>query len=194
MRKILSMNYLEYRRERQVSLFQRLLRKFLIPWIQFIPSWKLRTRLWRLCGANLHPTVWIARNTTLDEETLELITIEEGVRISYGTMLITHSGLDKKVGTIHIGQQAWIGAGCIILPGVTIGPYAAVGAGSVVHKDVDEDTTVFGVPAKVIKQNGVPRQWIHITDRNYDQVTAAKTARSEEEIHKTESATTPAKT
>ena len=188
------MNYLEYRRERRVSFLQRLLRKLLIPWIQFVPSWKLRTRLWRLCGANLDSTVWIARNVALDEETLELITIEEGVRISYGTMLITHSGLDKKVGTIHIGRQAWIGAGCIILPGVTIGPYAAVGAGSVVHKNVDEDTTVFGVPAKAIKQSGVPRQWIHVTDRNYDQVMAAKTSGAEEEIQKTESATTAIKT
>ena len=112
----------------------------------------------------------------LDEETPELITIEEGVRISYQTMLITHSGLDKKIGPIHIGRQAWVGAGCIILPDVTIGAYAVVGAGSLVHHDVKEDTTVFGVPAKVIKRSGVPKEWIYVTPENYRAVMAAPRA------------------
>jgi serine acetyltransferase len=167
------MNYIEYKMTRRVSRARVVLRKLLIPWIQFVPSWRLRTHLWRLCGANLHPSVWIARNAMLDEETLELITIDEGVRISYQTMLITHSGLDKKIGPIHIGRQAWVGAGCIILPDVTIGAYAVVGAGSLVHHDVKEDTTVFGSPAKVIKRSGVPKEWIHVSEANYGAAVAA---------------------
>jgi serine acetyltransferase len=163
-------NYIEYKRTRPVSLLQLLARKLVLPCIQFVPFWRVRNLLWRLCGAKIHASVWIARNALLDEETPELVTIDEGVRISYGTMLITHSDLDKEVGRIHIGRQSWIGAGAIILPGVTIGAYSVVGAGSVVNRDVPEDTRVAGVPARIIKAGGVPREWIHVTDRNYDEV------------------------
>ena len=52
---------------------------------------------------------------------------------------------------IRIGNNVWIGAGAIILSGVTIGDNAVVGAGSVVTKDVIKDTVVAGNPAKVIK-------------------------------------------
>lgn len=52
---------------------------------------------------------------------------------------------------IKIGKDCWIGGGVIICPGVTIGDRAIIGAGSVVTKDVPEDVTVVGTPAKVIK-------------------------------------------
>ena len=58
---------------------------------------------------------------------------------------------------IHICRRAWIGAGVTILPGVTVGENAVVGAGSVVTRDVEPDTIVAGNPAKVIKhiKNGM---------------------------------------
>jgi acetyltransferase-like isoleucine patch superfamily enzyme len=52
---------------------------------------------------------------------------------------------------IIIKQNAWIGAGAIILPGVTIGKNAVVAAGAVVARDVPENTVVGGIPAKIIK-------------------------------------------
>lgn len=52
---------------------------------------------------------------------------------------------------IRIKRGAWIGANCVILPGVTIGENAVVGAGSVVTKDVEAFSIVGGVPAKKIK-------------------------------------------
>jgi chloramphenicol O-acetyltransferase type B len=51
-----------------------------------------------------------------------------------------------------IQDDAWIGAGSIILPGVTIGEGAVVAAGSVVTKDVPSYTVVAGVPARPIKR------------------------------------------
>ena len=54
-------------------------------------------------------------------------------------------------GKIHIKKNAWIGAGAIILPGVTIGENAIVAAGAVVSKDVAANTVVGGVPSKFIK-------------------------------------------
>ena len=53
---------------------------------------------------------------------------------------------------IHIKKGAWIGAGASILPGVTIGEYAIVGAGAIVTKDVGDYEVAVGVPAKVVKK------------------------------------------
>lgn len=52
---------------------------------------------------------------------------------------------------VKIGDDVWIGARVIILPGVSIGKGSIVGAGAVVTKDVPDYTVVVGVPAKVIK-------------------------------------------
>ena len=51
---------------------------------------------------------------------------------------------------IHIGRNVWIGGGAIILPGVTIGDDALIGAGSVVTRDVPAGATVVGNPARVL--------------------------------------------
>ncbi len=51
---------------------------------------------------------------------------------------------------VHIGNDVWIGARCIVLPGVTIADGAVIAAGAVVTKDVPENAVVGGVPAKII--------------------------------------------
>lgn len=53
--------------------------------------------------------------------------------------------------TVLIGRNAWIGSGCIVLAGVTIGEGAVVAAGSVVTKDIPAFSVCGGVPAKLIK-------------------------------------------
>ncbi len=59
---------------------------------------------------------------------------------------------DKKLNApIEIKDDVWIGARAIVLPGITIGRGAVIGAGSVVTKDVPEFAIVGGVPARVIK-------------------------------------------
>lgn len=52
---------------------------------------------------------------------------------------------------IIIKKGAWIGAGATVLPGVSIGKYAIVGAGAIVTKDVPDYSVVVGIPAKVVK-------------------------------------------
>lgn len=52
---------------------------------------------------------------------------------------------------IHIGDDVWIGARVIILPGVKIGSHCIIGAGAVVTKDVPDYAIVGGVPAKVLR-------------------------------------------
>ncbi|MBX3639271.1 MAG: hypothetical protein KF888_02005 [Nitrosomonas sp.] len=56
--------------------------------------------------------------------------------------------------TITIGNDVWIGANVIILPGVNIGNGSVIAAGAVVAKDVMPFTIVGGVPAKVIGKRG----------------------------------------
>lgn len=58
----------------------------------------------------------------------------------------------KMTRPVIIGHDSWIGARATILPGVTIGNYCVVAAGSVVNKDVPDYTVVAGVPAKPIKK------------------------------------------
>ena len=85
------------------------------------------------------------------------ITIDDGAMIAANVQLISnnHDLHERQVITckpVHIGKNAWIGAGATILPGVTIGENAVVGAASVVTKDVETDTMVAGNPARFIKR------------------------------------------
>ena len=57
----------------------------------------------------------------------------------------------RKAHRVRIGNDVWIGHGSVILPGVTIGTGAGIGAGAVVSKDVPPFAIVGGVPAKVIR-------------------------------------------
>ncbi len=53
---------------------------------------------------------------------------------------------------VHIGKNCWIGAGAIILPGVTIGDNTVIGAGSVVTKDIPANVVAVGNPCKVLRE------------------------------------------
>lgn len=86
------------------------------------------------------------------------ITLENGVFIGPHVLLLTENhperpDLRHNVYTkpVVVKEGAWIGAGAIVLPGVTIGRNAIVGAGSVVTKDVPDNMIVAGNPAKVIR-------------------------------------------
>ena len=52
---------------------------------------------------------------------------------------------------VHIGNGSWLGAGVVVLPGVTIGDHVAVGANSVVCDDLPSNTVAVGSPARVVR-------------------------------------------
>ena len=86
------------------------------------------------------------------------ITLEEGVFIGPEAKVVTENHPEEPVlrhtllvKPVRICHNAWIGAGAIILPGVTVGENAIVAAGAVVKKDVPANTLVAGVPAKVVR-------------------------------------------
>lgn len=86
-----------------------------------------------------------------------LLTIGDNVTISHARIL-THDGSTKKflgysrVGRVTIGNDVFIGADAIILPGVTIGNNVIVGAGAVIAKDVEDGVVVVGNPARVVSK------------------------------------------
>lgn len=53
---------------------------------------------------------------------------------------------------VHIGENAWVGANVVIVPGVRIGKNAVIGAGSVVTKDIPENTLAVGNPCRVLRE------------------------------------------
>jgi maltose O-acetyltransferase len=86
------------------------------------------------------------------------VTIGKYVCINDGVVILSasHDVLDPlwghKKAPIFIGDYAWIATNAIILPGVSIGKGAVVGAGAVVSKNVDDYTIVIGNPAKEISK------------------------------------------
>lgn len=55
---------------------------------------------------------------------------------------------------VHIGKNCWIGAGAVILPGITIGDNTVVGAGSVVTKDLPDGVVAVGNPCRILRKIG----------------------------------------
>lgn len=63
---------------------------------------------------------------------------------------------------VHIGKNCWIGAGAIIVPGITIGDHSVIGAGSVVTKDIPSNVLAVGNPCKVLREiNDYDREYYY---------------------------------
>lgn len=142
------------------------------PW--FAITWR---RLWaRLFGCNASKGVSFSRRCLIDfpwnlkigenssiadfalvraSTNIEIganVCISEGVRVLTASHDVSSPCFDLKRAPVVIKDFVWIAMGAIILPGVTIGEGAVVGAGSVVTKDVEPWTVVAGNPAKFIKK------------------------------------------
>ena len=70
---------------------------------------------------------------------------------------------------ITIGDNVWLGANVIVMPGVTIGENAVIGAGSVVTKDIPPNVIAFGSPCKVYRQIDEHDAEYYFKDRRFDQ-------------------------
>lgn len=84
------------------------------------------------------------------------IEIGDDVQIGHGTQIIAHDASTlhylnhTRIANIKIGNRVFIGAGSIILPGVSIGDNVIIGVNSVVSKSIPSNSVAVGVPAKVI--------------------------------------------
>lgn len=80
------------------------------------------------------------------------ITMEDCVQLGSHCSLYTISTIDNKEGKIHLKKNCRIGSHSVVMPGVTIGENAVIGAFSFVNTDIPDNTLAFGVPVKIIRK------------------------------------------
>lgn len=141
----------------------------------------LRIRQGFHAGVRIGACVYIGKDTTIDSPAggvlciADDVTLTQGifisaaqsVRIGKGTMIGEYCSIrDSNHGTdlsspmkhqplilasVEVGGDVWIGRGCAILAGVTVGDGAVIGANAVVTRNVDQCAIVGGIPAKLIR-------------------------------------------
>lgn len=126
---------------------------------------KVRPWVLRKIGCHVGKDVFIGSQVWIDTGHADLIYIEDHAHVTGRTVLLCHkkdlsdyhlgddyAKLPYMKGEIHLGKGCSTGTGTLIMPGVTIGEGAIVGAGSLVTKDIPAWTIAVGRPAKVVKE------------------------------------------
>lgn len=126
---------------------------------------KLRPTLMRKIGCKVGKGCFIGDHIHLDLGHADMIVLEDGVSIAGGTRLLCHqrdfsnyyigddyNKLGYTIKPIILKKGCLIGMESLVLPGVTVGEGAIVGAGSLVSKDIPAWTVATGRPAKVVRQ------------------------------------------
>lgn len=143
------------------SLLRVFAQKLLHQWARTCIPPGPRLALYRAMGISIGAHVFVGLDTWLDDQFPELIVIEDDVTISFRVTVVVHDdakrmdrteagAADGTVAPVVLKRGCYLGAGCLLLPGVTVGEKAVVGAGAVVTKDVPAGSVVVGVPAKVV--------------------------------------------
>ena len=126
---------------------------------------KLRPILIRKMGCHVGKNTFLGDYVRMDTSYAHMIYINDYAHITSGCRLLCHqrdltgycvgdnaADLGYKTGEIHIGKGVMVGMETIIMPGVTIGDGAIIGAGSIVTKDIPAWTIATGRPARVVKE------------------------------------------
>ena len=126
---------------------------------------KLRPVLIRKMGCHVGKNTFFGDYVRMDTSYADMIYIGDYTHITSGCRLLCHqrdltgycvgdnaADLGYKTGEIHIGKGVMVGMETIIMPGVTIGDGAIIGAGSIVTRDIPAWTISTGRPAKVVKE------------------------------------------
>ena len=130
-------------------------------------GYQLRRQLLRMAGYVIGEDVYIGEDLIIIDELDDKARVRIGNRVAVAervTLVVSSTPNRSRIrsfvkcvhGSVEIGDDAWLGTGCIVLPDVRIGRGAVVGAGSVVTKNVPDFTIVAGVPAKLIRKLDIP--------------------------------------
>ena len=128
---------------------------YVLVWLaRLSPSLVLRRWLLRRLGVTVGEGVAWGLEATPDVFWPEQITLGDHVVVGYDATLLCHEFLQEeyRVGPVVLEDRAMIGAGAIVLPGVTVGEDAQVAANSLVVEDVPPGETVAGVPAEPLER------------------------------------------
>lgn len=126
---------------------------------------KLRPAIMRKMGCHVGKGCFIGDNVRIDTSHSDMITLEDGVSLAGGSRLLCHqrdfrdyyvgsdyNALGYTIKPIVLKKGCLIGMESFVLPGVTVGEGAIVGAGSLVTKDIPAWTVATGRPAKVVRE------------------------------------------
>lgn len=126
---------------------------------------KLRPWVLRKIGCHVGKDVFIGAHVYIDSGHADMIYIDDHAHVTARTILLCHKReladyfvgddygkLPYKTGKIHLCRGCSTGTDTIIMPGVTVGEGAIIGAGSLVTHDIPAWTIATGRPAKVVKQ------------------------------------------
>ena len=86
------------------------------------------------------------------------VDIGDEVQIGSHCSIYSVSTIDGKTGPVVLGRKACVGAHSVIMPGVTIGENAVIGAMSFVNKDIPPGGVAYGVPARIVRQSHSPAE------------------------------------
>lgn len=127
-------------------------------------SRSIRPKIWRWLGVKVGKNAFIGMEVLVDTSYAEMIELEDNVHIANRCILLCHqrdlsnyfkgddyASLPYKKGKITLKQGCLIGSNTMIMPGVTVGEGALIGAYSLVTKDIPAWTIATGCPAKVIR-------------------------------------------
>ena len=108
-------------------------------------------------GITIGQNCFISWGAKLDTHSGKII-IGDKCEITHGCVIVSHDAAvkridpkGKRIGTVKIGNNVFIGVNSVVLNDVTIGDNSVIGAGSVVSKDVPSNVVVVGNPAKIIR-------------------------------------------
>lgn len=124
------------------------------------PLNNLRIKMHRKRGITIGKHVFIGLHCDIDNAYPEFIYIGDNASLAGGNMVIAHANpmehfknvIEAGVAPIVVKEGAWVGAGAILLRGVTIGKNAIVSAGTVVDKDVPDYSMAKGNPMKIVAE------------------------------------------
>lgn len=142
---------------RILDLFAWLDYRILILLSMWHPDIRYRTKYLKKRGVNLGKNCFVDLGVFIEITTPQQVIIEDYVSIGYGATIYAHDASLNNVADIplrvketHLGYNCAIGAGSIIMPGVTVGKHAGVAPHSVVTHDVPDMMVVAGNPAVII--------------------------------------------
>lgn len=152
------------------QFFGNIYRKHLVntmDWAIYEPfnARKRRAKIMKKLGCHVGQNVYVGDHVAIDFNHADLIYVDDNAHIADGVRLLCHqrnlSGYRKgdsyadlpyRTGKIHLCKGSLLGMETMVMPGVTIGEGAIVGAYSLVTKDIPPYTIATGRPAKVVKE------------------------------------------
>lgn len=126
-----------------------------------LPGWRMRVRLLRSAGYVIGSETYIGEDLLIIDEPDDRGMIQMGKRVAIAPRVTlvassyaNFSRIRKLIGEKHekviIKDDAWLGTGVTVLPGVTVGEGSVIAAGAVVTSDIPDYSIAGGIPAKVI--------------------------------------------